>query len=142
MSTAANGGKGAGSGDGSGQPPGLTRNQSIVLAALRSSVEPIKAYDLLEQVKEKGLRSPMTVYRALAELCRRGLASKLESVKAYTARLPEGDSAPVFLICENCGNTKILSDPALEHAARALAEQDGLSVDRLRIEVTGFCCGT
>ena len=66
----------------------LTRNEQVVLAELEKWQTPAKAYDLLEKLIDKGLRSPMTIYRALDSLICKGLAKKVATLNAYVA-VPE-----------------------------------------------------
>ncbi|MEM7741140.1 MAG: hypothetical protein AAF225_10105, partial [Pseudomonadota bacterium] len=51
----------------------LTKNDRLVLSALENADGPLKAYDLLERLKEQGIGAPMTVYRALDRLQKQGL---------------------------------------------------------------------
>jgi Fur family zinc uptake transcriptional regulator len=63
----------------------------------------MKAYELLECLREEGINAPMTVYRALGRLAERGLVRKIESLNAYYA-LPSGaeGGCAAFLICRHC----------------------------------------
>ncbi|GGD04142.1 Fur family transcriptional regulator [Aquisalinus flavus] len=118
----------------------LSRNQAIVFDALKRDGNPMKAYALLERVKDEGVRAPMTVYRALSDLMEMGLVYKLDSTKAYSVTSSAASDIPVFLVCDTCGNSRMIGSEQLEEAARDSALQNGFSLDRLRIEVTGYCC--
>ena len=60
-----------GHGDGAGhengadgrEPSGLTRNETFVWETLTEAESPLKAYEILDKLKDKGVRAPMTVYR-------------------------------------------------------------------------------
>lgn len=84
--------------------PRLTRNDRVVLACLETRGEPMKAYELLERLREEGINAPMTVYRALGRLANHGLVRKMESINAYFA-LPQGEETQLgaFLVCASCG---------------------------------------
>lgn len=120
----------------------LTRNQSIVLDALKAARQPMKAYDLLPLVEGKGVKAPMTIYRALDALIDRGLVYKLKASKTYIAYQTTGSHIPVFLVCENCGQTTLVTDPDVERAARNLVAETEFTADRMRVEITSRCCGS
>ena len=61
----------------------LTRNQELVLGTLAHATAPLSAYDILDQLRDEGLRAPLQVYRALDKLTERGLAHRLESLNAF-----------------------------------------------------------
>ena len=48
-------------GGGKKRPSGLTKNEKLVWDALAACNEPKKAYEILDMLKEKGVRAPMTV---------------------------------------------------------------------------------
>ena len=66
-------------------PRDLTRNQGLVLDTLTGSGAPLSAYDILDRLRQEGLRAPLQVYRALDKLVERGLAHRLESLNALVA---------------------------------------------------------
>ncbi|MEO1657280.1 MAG: transcriptional repressor [Pseudomonadota bacterium] len=82
---------------------GFTQNDRTVLSCLQTSQAPMKAYELLEALRSKGINAPMTVYRALSRLSAGGHVRKIESLNAYYA-MPEGDrgSYGAFFLCDGC----------------------------------------
>ena len=60
----------------------LTRNQELVLGTLAHSDAPLSAYDILDRLRDDGLRAPLQVYRALEKLT--------ESAGVETAARPSG----------------------------------------------------
>lgn len=121
----------------------LTPIRLRVLGLVAEAGRPIKAYDLLEQVREgegAGAAAPPTVYRALDFLMANGFIHKLESINAYVGchqpRLPH--SVP-FLICGECGQAVEMED---ERATRLLTEQAqalGFRPLAQTLEVHGRC---
>ncbi|NWG71310.1 MAG: transcriptional repressor [Parvularculaceae bacterium] len=113
------------------QPAG--RNQRLVLEELAAAEKPLKAYDLLARLRERGVNSPMTVYRALGHLIAAGRVKKIASANAFLAtRHP----ASAVMICRICGFA--VESPI----APGLFEQifgDGASVDSASIEAFGSC---
>ncbi|MEO1039284.1 MAG: Fur family transcriptional regulator [Pseudomonadota bacterium] len=113
----------------------LTPVRRRVLELLLEAGAPLKAYDMLSQLKPGGGAQPPTVYRALDFLVGAGLAHKVEALNAYTA-CAHGDAggrAELF-ICETCGHVE-------EHHARAdIADTPkGFHVERSVVEHYGRC---
>src|SRR4029079_7551003 len=73
----------------------------IIVEALRGIGRPVSAYELIEQVRGKGVSAPPTVYRALQRLIDDGLAHRLESLNAFVAcNHPHHPGKAVFAICD------------------------------------------
>ena len=51
------------------QKQALTKNQSLVLKALRKAKQPVGAYEILDQLREHGLKAPLQIYRTLDQKC-------------------------------------------------------------------------
>ncbi|MEX6634282.1 transcriptional repressor [Hyphococcus lacteus] len=116
----------------------LKPNEHFVYDALRRSDTPLKAYELLEELHDKGLRAPMTIYRALAVLIDKGCVKKISSLNAYVAIAPERASeARAFLICQKCKHVKevILDAARLSELFSPLE----ITSDNLTIEVYAEC---
>lgn len=87
--------------------PALPRNAQLILQTLRQCDKPVKAYGLLELLRERGITAPMTVYRALDRLMAEGLVRKIGALNAFVA-LPAPLEEPVaFIICRQCGKTRM-----------------------------------
>ena len=99
----------------------LPANARLVLEALVEAAQPCKAYSLLEELREKGVSSPMTVYRALDRLSDLGLIRRIESLNAFIALPPDVKGTIAFKICRRCGKTEIveLDQAALDALAGA-----------------------
>ena len=61
----------------------LTRNQELVLSTLAHADAPMSAYDILDKLRDDGLRAPLQVYRALDKLTQRGLAHRRDDEAAF-----------------------------------------------------------
>lgn len=117
----------------------LTRNERIVLSELQKWDIPAKAYDLLENLIDEGIRSPMTIYRALDSLIWKGLAKKVASLNAFVAVPEDGGSRYcAFFTCKICGTTRKveLNRSCIEGI---FGEQSLLPRD-VYIEAHGECC--
>ena len=118
----------------------LTKNQSLVLEALRKAKHPVGAYELLDQVREHGLRAPLQIYRTLDQLIELKIVHRLESLNAWTLCCDaEHDSTPVFAICNDCGIVKEYFDETLSSNIANISKQSGFVADRSIIEIHGRC---
>ena len=122
-------------------PRKLSRNEVLVFRQLSLNETPVKAYQLLDSLMGYGLRSPMTIYRALDSLIKKGFAKKVISQNAFIALKPE-DVAKVsaFLTCSTCKQTRKIE------ISKALVEgmfgKDSISLQEVFIEANGKCLRT
>jgi Fur family zinc uptake transcriptional regulator len=122
--------------------PQLTRNQQVVLKALAGSEVPLSAYDILdlEQVRDQGLKAPLTIYRALDKLRALQLVHRIESLNAFVACDHGPHSEPVgFMSCDQCRKTIELPVGACEQVLRSSAKANGFTLDKITVEVSGRC---
>ena len=118
----------------------LTKNQSLVLEALRKAKHPVGAYELLDQLREHGLKAPLQIYRALDQLIELKIVHRLESLNAWTLCCDaEHDSTPVFAICNDCGIVKEYFDETICSNIANISKQSGFVADRSIIEIHGRC---
>ncbi len=121
-------------------PPKLSVNNRLVLAALKAAGKPITAYDLLDRLREEGLRGPPTVYRALGKLIEIGLVHKLESLNAFVVCTRDCHrNAAAFMVCNECGVAAEFDDENLDQRIGALAAQSAFAVDTAILELRGRC---
>jgi len=122
----------------------LTPIRAHVLGLIAEAGRPLKAYDLLDQVREgdgPGAAAPPTVYRALDFLLANGFIHKLQSVNAFVAchHPSTAQHSVPFLICDRCHSAVELEDEAvvasLDERARAL----GFVPQAQTLEVHGLC---
>lgn len=132
----------------------LTPIRARVLGLIADAGQPVKAYDLLDQLRiDKsridnsgegegvGAAAPPTVYRALDFLLANGFIHKLESVNAFVAchhPNAEQHSAP-FVICDGCHKAVELEDEAIVATLDAQARALGFSPQTQTLEVHGLC---
>lgn len=122
----------------------LTRNQELVLGTLAHAAGPLSAYDILDRLREDGLRAPLQVYRALDKLTERGLAHRLESLNAFVCCADESchrTGTIAFAICEGCGRVEEFAEPAIEQKLRGWSRSTGFVPHRMTVELRGLCAG-
>jgi Fur family zinc uptake transcriptional regulator len=120
----------------------LTPNQELVLGALAHSPAPLSAYDILDKVRDAGIRAPLQVYRALDKLVERGLAHRLESLNAFVCCADEqchGAGSIAFAICENCGRAEEFAEPTVEKRLAAWSRGAGFAAHKMTVELRGLC---
>jgi Fur family zinc uptake transcriptional regulator len=124
------------------QPPELTRNQGLVLKTLNRADAPLSAYDILDRLREEGLRAPLQVYRALEKLIEQGRAHRLESLNAFVCCADaDGHRAGLtaFAICETCGKVDEFSDDVVNQRLGAWTATHDFAARRTTIEIRGKC---
>jgi len=129
------------------RPRDLTRNQDLVLKTLNHAEAPLSAYDILDKLRDDGLRAPLQVYRALEKLIDQGFAHRLESVNAFVccsqAHGHSGATTTGFAICGKCGRVDEFADEVVADRLTAWAGKHGFKPERTVIELRGVCenCG-
>ena len=117
----------------------LTPQLTQVLKTISAAPRPLSAYDILDQLRRTGIKSPPTVYRALEKLSALGLIHRIESLNAYAACTHDHAKTPhaasQFAICTECGEVEELAAPAQTKAASGFLA----SVSRRVLELSGVC---
>lgn len=123
----------------------LTPLRLRVLELVAASEKPVKAYDLLDQLKDgQGIAAPPTVYRTLDFLLENGFIHKLESINAFVGCHHPGEDHQVpFLICDVCSSAIEVCDPRVARLLNAQAREHGFKPAGQTLEVHGMCarCG-
>ena len=124
------------------QPAELTRNQGLVLETLHQAEAPLSAYDILDRLRDQGLRAPLQVYRALEKLIESGLAHRLESLNAFVCCADahaHRTGLTAFAICERCGRVDEFSDDLVRERLDLWAKGQDFSAKQTTIELRGTC---
>lgn len=134
-------GKGAAGNDNTlKRPLGLLKNEKLVWDVLAVSKEPLKAYEILDTLKERGVRAPMTVYRALDGLEAKGHIHKLDGLNAFVLCNHEGPHVvQTFLVCESCSTVKELEVIAVEADIAPAVRAAAFDMHTARLEIKGNC---
>ena len=120
----------------------LTPIRANALRLIANAGRPIKAYDLLDQMKAThDATAPPTVYRALDFLLEHGFIHKLASINAYVGCHHPGGAAHAvpFLICDNCQSATELEDESIVGSLDARARALGFAPQAQTLEVHGLC---
>lgn len=119
----------------------LTPLRREVLELVAGAGKPVKAYDLLDRLREKhGNAAPPTVYRALDFLLENGFIHKLESINAYVScHHPDEAHQVPFLICDTCHCAQEVCDERVAELIEAQAKAFGFRPQAQTLEVHGTC---
>ncbi|TDR40835.1 Fur family zinc uptake regulator [Tahibacter aquaticus] len=119
----------------------LTPLRLRVLEMIAASGKPVKAYDLLDQLKdERAGAAPPTVYRALDFLLENSFIHKLESINAYVScHHPEEAHQVPFLICDKCASAVEICDERVATLLSEQAREHGFRPRAQTLEVHGIC---
>ncbi|MGA9422243.1 MAG: transcriptional repressor [Rhodanobacteraceae bacterium] len=124
----------------------LTEIRLQVLELIAASEKPVKAYDLLDQLKdERSNAAPPTVYRALDFLLENRFIHKLQSINAYVGcHHPSVVHQVPFLICDVCESATEICDERVAGLLGDQARAVGFRPRAQTLEVHGVCahCGT
>jgi len=121
-------------------PEGLTRNESLVWGALSEFGAPMKAYEILDNLKSSGVRAPMTVYRALEGLESKGVVHKLEGINAFVVCNHDGPhKLQAFMVCEACARVSEIDIAGLETLVGPMTRKTGFAMEVARLEIRGRC---
>ena len=118
-----------------------TQLRQTVLEFVWSSHEPVKAYDLLEKLKQVHSSSaPPTVYRALDFLQSLGLVHKIESLNAYLGCSdPTQSHQCQFLICRECGSVAELDSSDIQQKIKNITNKMDFEYETMSLEISGLC---
>jgi Fur family zinc uptake transcriptional regulator len=123
----------------------LTEIRQQVLDLIASAHKPIKAYDLLDKLKDdRSNAAPPTVYRALDFLIENGFIHKLQSINAYVScHHPSVVHQVPFLICDVCESATEICDERVSKLLNDQARTLGFRTRAQTLEVHGVCndCG-
>lgn len=119
----------------------LTPTRRRVLELVLDAEGPVKAYDLLDQLKrERPGAAPPTIYRALDFLLENHFIHRLETLNAFVSCVhPEHQHQGHFLICENCQSVTEVHDHRLAKALAAVATAHEFAATRQVLEIYGRC---
>jgi Fur family zinc uptake transcriptional regulator len=119
----------------------LTEIRMQVLQIIAQSEKPLKAYDLLDRLKDdRSNAAPPTVYRALDFLIENGFIHKLQSINAYVScHHPSIVHQVPFLICDVCESADEICDERVSGLLTDQAKAHGFRTRSQTLEVHGVC---
>lgn len=119
----------------------LTPVRRATLEILLADHRALGAYEVLEQLKDKGFgNQPPVAYRALDFLVENGLAHRVQRLNAFAAcTQPDVQHRPVFLICKSCEQVAEAEANNVQDALNEAAAATDFEIERVNVEVLGTC---
>ncbi len=119
----------------------LTPIRRRVLELIVVADKPIKAYDLLDQLKvEHPGAAPPTIYRALEFLLAHHFIHRIETLNAFVSCVhPENPHEGQFLICNRCHQVVEIEDKVLNERLSQAAQSEGFTPSHQVLEIYGCC---
>jgi Fur family zinc uptake transcriptional regulator len=126
----------------SSQGTQFTHLRRLVLETLIKAQGPLKAYDLLEILRDHGHRlTPSTIYRILDFFLQGGLVHRVNALNAFVACRGESleHHGPLILVCPECQTTKEINDSDLNEMIFSRLADLGYSITAGSIEMRAVC---
>jgi len=120
----------------------MTQNETLVYTLLCQADRPLSAYNILDALRDKGIRAPLQVYRALGKLVERGAVHRIESVNGFVAcQLHDcgGSEVSIFMLCTQCERANEFTDASIDKILQALGDDRKFQAAHKVIEITGLC---
>jgi len=120
----------------------MTQNETLVYTLLCQADRPLSAYNILDALRDKGIRAPLQVYRALDKLVERGAVHRIESVNGFVAcQLHDcgGSEVSIFMLCTQCERANEFTDASIDKTLQALGDDRKFQAAHKVIEITGLC---
>lgn len=119
----------------------LTPIRRRVLELIVVADTPVKAYDLLDQLKaERPNAAPPTIYRALDFLLAHHFIHRIETLNAFVSCMhPDHPHEGKFLICNRCHQVVELEDRGLNAQLSKAAKSEGFTPSHQVLEIYGCC---
>ena len=120
----------------------LTGLRKLVLDVVDKSKAPIKAYDILEKIKDsKYSAKPPTVYRSLDFLIENGLVHKIASSNSFIACQHLGDTKHnhFFITCETCSKTEEIIGNKIEREVIKQVDGSKYIINSINLEIKVKC---
>lgn len=119
----------------------MTPTRRRVLEIVWRGHEPVKAYDILDELNRSGRKAtPPTVYRALDFLTGASLVHRIDSLNAFVG-CPQarGEHTAQLLVCGRCETVTEIDDPAIRGVLEQGAARHGFVLEPQTVEVRGIC---
>ncbi|MDF1646784.1 MAG: Fur family transcriptional regulator [Legionellaceae bacterium] len=120
----------------------LTSLRKTVLHVLWQAEKPLKAYDILEYLKDDQPNvTAAAVYRALGFFVTAGIVHKIDSIQSY-ALCNDSETlacSEVLMVCATCHDVREMQDVMVRDAVVRLARLDAFELSHDPIELRGVC---
>ena len=117
------------------------KNSALVLSILKKNPKGLTAYQLLNRVQKFKLVQPMTIYRALKDLSKKGFIHKTNKNKSFhlcnTSETHEHNA--VLAVCNDCGVAEELNASLFSKIVKHVKSKNKFNFDSFNLEITTTC---
>ena len=117
------------------------KNSSLVLNILKKNPKGLTAYELLNRAQKFKLVQPMTIYRALKDLSKKGFIHKTNKNKSFhlcnTSETHEHNA--VLAVCNDCGVAEELNSSIFSKIVKHVKSKNKFNFDNFNLEITTTC---
>ena len=117
------------------------KNSALVLNILKKNPKGLTAYQLLNRVQKFKLVQPMTIYRALKDLSKKGFIHKTNKNKSFhlcnTSETHEHNA--VLAVCNDCGVAEELNASLFSKIVKHVKSKNKFNFDNFNLEITTTC---
>lgn len=120
----------------------FTKNEKLIFDALGKASTPQSAYDLLDAVRDSGIRAPAQVYRALNGLMNKYLIHRIDSSNTYVCCQQSTHKHPDIIclaICDACQQVTELDSGLISDQVVAHGKASGFKSKLTTVELRGLC---
>ena len=124
----------------------LTALRKNILAILLNAQQPLKAYDILEQLKKTHKNAePPTVYRVLDFFVKNHIIHRIESSHAYIlCHSHKGIEATdkqkhIIMLCQTCHSSQEVFDSVMHTLIDQITSNQDFHMKSNFVELIGFC---
>ena len=117
------------------------KNSSLVLNILKKNPKGLTAYQLLNRVQKFKLVQPMTIYRALKDLSKKGFIHKTNKNKSFhLCNISEThEHNAVLAVCNDCGVAEELNASLFSKIVKHVKSKNKFNFDNFNLEITTTC---
>ena len=117
------------------------KNSSLVLNILKKNPKGLTAYELLNRVQKFKLVQPMTIYRALKDLSKKGFIHKTNKNKSFhLCNISEThEHNAVLAVCNDCGVAEELNSSIFSKIVKHVKSKNKFNFDSFNLEITTTC---
>ena len=117
------------------------KNSALVLSILKKNPKGLTAYQLLNRVQKFKLVQPMTIYRALNDLSKKGFIHKTNKNKSFhlcnISEIHEHNA--VLAVCNDCGVAEELNASLFSKIVKHVKSKNKFNFDNFNLEITTTC---
>lgn len=114
-----------------------------VLHVLWQADSPLKAYDILQQLRQvRPNAEPPTAYRVLDFLVEQNIVHRLDNSQSYMichSSEKHEIGKQVIMLCEKCHETIEVSNAVLQTLLTEMAKSHNFTLNKNIVELTGWC---